>query len=349
MFLTTDLPGSGGVLHADPNDFVVEEISAYDPSGEGEHVLVLIEKVGLTTPEAIRRIAQAAGVQEGDVGRAGMKDRHARARQWLSFQVPIKKELPDLSSTLGDDLRVIAIERHDNKLKRGHLRGNRFTITVRDVPEGGLEKARATMAHLVVTGVPNAFGPQRFGKYGDNAVEARKILRKERPAPRDRRIKSLILSALQSEAFNAVLERRIARGWLTTALAGDWMQKHGTGGLFQSTDPAVDQPRVDALEISPTGLLPGTKAYRADGEPGKMEEEVLAELGLDAKMLAGLEEGTRRVLRFPLDKEAKIEPGPTPDSFVASFALPSGAYATVVLGELIKPASGHVLREEMVD
>ena len=211
MFLTTDLPGSGGVLHADPNDFVVEEISAYDPSGEGEHVLVLIEKVGLTTPEAIRRIAQAAGVQEGDVGRAGMKDRHARARQWLSFQVPIKKELPDLSSTLGDDLRVIAIERHDNKLKRGHLRGNRFTITVRDVPEGGLEKARATMAHLVVTGVPNAFGPQRFGKYGDNAVEARKILRKERPAPRDRRIKSLILSALQSEAFNAVLERRIAR------------------------------------------------------------------------------------------------------------------------------------------
>lgn len=350
-WLTRDLPGSGGVLRSDPADFVVDEIPAYEASGEGEHALVHIEKTGMTTPEAIRRVAQAFGVRDDLVGRAGLKDKHARTRQWLSIPAPIKVELPDPATlTLGDDLRVLAVQRHGNKLKRGHLRGNRFLVTVREVPLGGLERARATLAWLVAHGVPNAFGPQRFGRDGDNPTEARKILRRERPAPRDRRVRSLILSALQSDVFNRILERRIERGLFLKALSGDWMRKHGTGGIFESQDPAVDQARMDALEISPTGLMPGPKAHRCSGDAGQIEAEVLRELDLDdERLLGGLEEGTRRLLRVPLDLDARVDPGPTPDSFVAQFSLPSGAYATVVLGELIKPDSGLVLRTESVD
>ncbi len=350
-YVTGDLPGSGGVLRADPADFVVDELPAYEPSGEGEHALVHIEKTGLTTPEAIRRIAQAFGVRDDLVGRAGLKDKHARTRQWLSIPAPIKAELPDPATlALGDDLRVLAVERHGNKLKRGHLRGNRFEVTIRDVPAGGLERAQATLAWLVAHGVPNAFGPQRFGRDGDNAAEARKILRRERPPPRDRRVRSLILSALQSDVFNRILARRIERGQFLRALPGDWMRKHGTGGIFESQDPAVDQARMDALEISPTGLMPGPRAHRSTGEAGALEADVLRELELDdERLLSGLEEGTRRLLRVPLDLEARVEPGPTPDSFVAQFSLPSGAYATVVLGELIKPEGGVVLRTESVD
>lgn len=350
-WLTHALPGSGGVLHAAPNDFEVEEISAYDPSGEGEHALVLIEKVGLTTPEAIRRVARAFGVRDDLVGRAGMKDKHAKTRQWLSIPAPIKVELPDPASLDlgGDDLRVLALERHGNKLKRGHLRGNRFTITVREVPEGGLERARATLAYLVEHGAPNLFGPQRFGRDGDNAEEARKILRRERPPPRDRRVRSLMLSALQSEVFNRILARRIEAGTFLRALEGDWMRKHATGGIFACADAVADQARMDTLEISPTGLMPGPKAHRATGPMGQLEAEVLAELALDDRLLEGLEEGTRRLLRIPLDRDARVEPGPTPDSYVAHFALPSGAYATVVLAELIKPSGGVLLRTESVD
>ena len=169
-WLTQDLVGSGGVLLADPPDFVVDEIPAYEPSGEGEHALVHIEKVGLTTPEAIRGVARAFGVREDLVGRAGLKDKHARTTQWLSIPAPIKVELPDPATLqLGEGLRVLAVERHGNKLKRGHLRGNRFSVTVREVPAGGLERAQATLAYLVEHGVPNAFGPQRFGRDGDNA------------------------------------------------------------------------------------------------------------------------------------------------------------------------------------
>ena len=165
-WLTHALPGSGGVLHAAPNDFEVEEISAYDPSGEGEHALLLIEKVGLTTPEAIRRVARAFGVRDELVGRAGMKDKHAKTRQWLSIPAPIKVELPDPASLDlgGEDLRVLELERHGNKLKRGHLRGNRFTITVREVPEGGLDLLTCPDTGL---GAPDRLVPFVIAGVGD--------------------------------------------------------------------------------------------------------------------------------------------------------------------------------------
>lgn len=344
MFVTADLPGSGGILHSDPDDFLVDEVPSYDPSGEGEHVFVRIEKIGLTTPEALKRLAAAAGKDTRDLSVAGFKDKDARTRQWVSLPWPVKQPLPDLSAAEGEELRILEVDRHGNKLKRGHQRGNVFTITVRGVPLGGSDRARVILERLRVLGVPNLFGPQRFGRRGDNAEQAIAILQKKERPPRDRRITSLLFSALQSKVFNRVAELRLERGLWTRALLGDVMQKHDTHGLFDVTDPDSDQLRVDALAISPTGPLPGPKMRQPSGVPLELEAEALAQLGLDPALLARLDSGTRRTLRFPLDPSASIEPLGD-DAYRLQTFLPSGAFATVLLGELIKPSAGTVLRD----
>jgi tRNA pseudouridine13 synthase len=342
--LTGDLAGSGGQLRSDPEDFIVDEIPAYATSGEGEHLFLQIEKVGLTTPEAIRKIAAAIGVREHEIGAAGMKDKDARARQWLSLPWPVKSPLPDLAPVASTELRVIEAKRHGNKLRRGHQKGNRFTIVVRDVPPGGVERAQVVLQKLRELGVPNAFGPQRFGRDGDNAARAIAILRKEARPPRDRRLTSLLLSSLQSAVFNRVLETRIERGLFAKALLGDVMQKHDTHGLFDVSDPAAEQPRVDALAISPTGPLPGPKMRAASAEAKAIEDEAIAALSITDREIDGLDAGTRRALRYPLDSTAKIDPI-APDAYRLEVSLPSGAFATVLLAELMKPERGVVLRD----
>src|SRR4051812_48164346 len=128
MLLTRDLPGTGGVLKTVPEDFVVEEIPAYLPSGEGSHTYLWIEKRGRTTDEAVRALCDALKAKARDAGTAGMKDRHAVTRQWVS--VPDVDPARALAVAV-DGVKVLLAQRHGNKLKTGHLRGNRFTLVVR--------------------------------------------------------------------------------------------------------------------------------------------------------------------------------------------------------------------------
>ena len=170
-YLTSALPGIGGVLRTVPEDFIVDEIGAYSPSGAGDHVFVRIEKRGLTTAQAVQRIARALGVNERDVGVAGMKDRHAVTRQWLSLPPPVT---PEQATALAlEDVRVLEAVRHGHKLRTGHVRANRFVLRVRGVgPEVGDAEARAKAILDVLArppGAPNFYGEQRFGREGDNA------------------------------------------------------------------------------------------------------------------------------------------------------------------------------------
>ncbi len=159
-----------GRLRATPEDFQVDEIPAYLPSGEGEHLFVRFEKRGLTTPEAVRRIAVALGADARDAGWAGLKDRNAVTTQWASF-ARADRDLA-LSATV-DGVRVLEAARHGNKLRTGHLVGNRFTLRVRDVPSDRHADVGPLLDELARTGVPNYFGEQRFGVEGRNLARAR--------------------------------------------------------------------------------------------------------------------------------------------------------------------------------
>ncbi|MHB8419721.1 MAG: tRNA pseudouridine(13) synthase TruD [Myxococcales bacterium] len=335
-YATAELPGVGGIAKVAPEDFEVEELPAYLPSGTGEHLYLRVEKRGRETREVAVAIAAALGVSAREVSWAGLKDRQSLSRQWLSVRT---KATP--AALEGDGWRALDISRHGNKLRPGHLRGNRFTLLLRGAT--GLEAARATLEALSRRGAPNWFGAQRFGRDGDNAALGLALLGRgghaelER-ARRDPFLRKLALSALQSELFNRVLACRLREAALDRAEAGDLLQKgdDGRGPLFLCERPEEDAPRVAAFEVSPTGPMFGPRMRRPTGAQAAREASALAEAGLTEQLFeAGGDEtaGTRRALRIrPWEATAKS----APEGLKLTFALPAGAYATALLREITK-------------
>jgi tRNA pseudouridine13 synthase len=324
-------------VRAAPEDFRVDEVPAYLPSGAGPHLYLRIEKRGRTTRDAVRTLARALGVPDRDVGFAGMKDKDAVTTQWLSF--PVARD-PDVAALSAAGLRVLEASRHGNKLRTGHVRANVFSLAVRG---GDPARARAAADALSARGLPNFFGPQRFGTEGRNAEVGRALLRGEetpevRRAARDRFLRRLSISAYQALLFNRWLTARIADGLFAAALAGDVMKKLDSGGLFTCEDAAADGPRVERFEISPAGPMFGHKLRPAAGEALAREERILAGDGMaldDFASGGGEAEGTRRAARLPVRIEIAVEA----DGYRAAFELPKGSYATVVLRELVKGES----------
>ena len=332
--LTAALPGTGGSIRASPGDFEVEEIPAYGPSGEGEHLFLWIEKVGIDTPEAASRVASALGLELGDVSWAGLKDRVARTRQWLSVPARAEAALGALAPTA--ELRVLSHARHGNKLRVGHLRGNRFRIRIVEAERPGA--AAPVMERLVAEGLPNAFGEQRFGR-GDTALRGNALVRGERLPHRPSAFeRKLYVSAYQALLFNRMLEKRLRDGALRRALAGDLMKKTDSGGLFVCREPEVDQSRVERGEIVATGPILGWKMQRPEGDVDAAEQAMLTAEGLSLdsfRRLGSIAEGTRRPLAVPVMDATWSFDGSTVE---LAFTLPAGSYATVLLDDVMKSA-----------
>jgi tRNA pseudouridine13 synthase len=337
--LTQALPGTGGLFKATPEDFFVEEQPAYLPSGEGTHTFLFIEKRGLNTEEALQRLCRALGVARDAAGAAGMKDRQAVTRQWVSLP-GVDPEAAKAVSIEG--VTVLQAARHGNKLRTGHLRGNRFRVTVRGLScpmDDAISRAHAIIEALMATGLPNRFGAQRFGARGDNAARGRELIiagEGARRMPKGER--RLLISAFQSELFNQCLEARIADGLLRTAIAGDMLKKRDTGGMFVCEDLADGQARLDAGTLDITGPMFGSRMIGPP--PGSAandrETAILTASGVTPAhfaKLGSLAEGTRRPYTVPIEApEITAEA----DALTLSFALPSGSYATVLIDEVMK-------------
>jgi tRNA pseudouridine13 synthase len=339
-YLTAELPGTGGVLRARDDDFAVDEIPAYAPLGAGDHVFVRIEKRGMTTPAAVAAIARALGIAERDIGVAGMKDRHAVTRQWLSVPPPIT---PEQARALAvPDVTILDAARHGHKLRTGHVRGNRFVLCVRDVAPDAAARARVILAELAAApGAPNWYGEQRFGRDGDNAARGRELLSGDKPrGRRDRRMDRLMLSALQSELFNAWLVARMRDGLYRRALAGDVLHKRG-GGMFACTEPDVDTARLAAGELVVTGPMFGDamRAATPGTEAAAREAQILADAGLAADSfhaVRAIAEGTRRDAAIEVGEPSVEASAEDSSALVVGFTLPGGAYATAVMREIMK-------------
>lgn len=332
---SADLPAVGGAIGEHPEDFVVDEILDWPLEGAGEHLWVRIEKRLLNTQDAIEIIARAAGVRARDVGSAGMKDKHAITTQWLSL--PGSAAAPG-TWQLPDSLRVVEATRHPRKLRTGQLAGNRFTIRLVGVPDGGADRALPIAARLRECGLPNHFGAQRFGIQGANLGRAVEWLASGARADRKRGrfYTKLYPSVIQSEIFNRYLTLRSALG-LGQLMAGEVVRLDGSGSVFVVDDPAREQPRLEARDIHLTGPLPGPKMRRATGPALDLEERALAEAGIDPQLLEALgrfADGTRRDLTvFPGDLSVSE---PAPGQLLLSFFLPAGSYATELVRELTR-------------
>lgn len=337
--LTADLPGIGGRLKAEPEDFLVEETPAFEPTGEGEHLYLWVEKRNIAHEQLVRDVAKALGISRGDVGTAGMKDRVAVTRQWVS--VPAKPQaVVDRLSEI-DGVRILKTSRHPHKLRTGKLRGNRFEILVRDVVDNSLETAEAIAERIRRHGFPNYFGTQRFGRDDETLRTGFQLLcgektPKDLPASRRRFLLRLSLSAVQSFLFNEALAERLRDGLFSTVLPGDVMRVTQSGGIFLAEDPAAEQPRLDAGEIAVTGPMFGPKMRQPAGEVQGRETKLLELHGLTMSawsQFRKLTPGTRRAYGVIPD-DLRIEPDT--DGLRFHFTLPSGSYATVLLDEFMK-------------
>ena len=351
-YSTEGLPGVGGQLRAAPDTFVVEEIPLYEASGTGQHLYVNITKEALTSREVQRGLAEAFDLPYRAVGFAGMKDKHARATQTFSLLVghvdeKFVRAAPERISAK-TPVTVNWVRLHRNKLKKGHLLGNRFTITVtRPSVDGELamERAAAIAEWLRGRGLPNYYGPQRLGQNGANVRRGWELLQGNKRMA-NRWLRSLLLASVQSHLCNRYLVLRQQQGWFPMLLTGDIAKKHDTGGLFVVADQAAEQSRYDRKEISFTAPIYGPKMWEAEADSGELEQAVLAESGLDTAALAKAKMmGTRRLGRILLDDLSVTQRGP---DIVVAFSLPKGAFATTVLREFMK-VSDDLLAQAAVE
>lgn len=334
--VTADLPGIGGTIKQQPEDFEVEEVPAYEPSGQGDHLYLWIEKRGLGADYFARQLAQRLGIPRAEIGMAGLKDRHAVTRQWVSVPAAVADRVGQLD---GDDIRVLNVSRHVNKLKPGHLHGNRFRILIRDADPRSAETVPPLLARLDSQGLANYYGSQRFGRGGETAAMGFALLQGERPPDAVRRsafLRKLALSAAQSALFNRTLGTRLTDGLLRTVLDGDVMGKVPFGGMFRADDVPTEQRRFDAREIVHMGPMFGRKTFPAARTAAGREAVVLASAGLTSESFHGfgkLVQGTRRHNVIYLnDLTASFDPA----GVHLAFTLPAGCYATVLLAELMK-------------
>lgn len=324
-----------GKYRSCPEDFIVEEINAFEAHGEGEHLLLTIEKRGLNTAFVAKELAKWAGVGEMGIGYAGLKDRHAVTRQRFTVHLP-KKIAPDFDAMNIEGVKLLEWQWHHRKLPRGALSGNRFNLTLRDI-EGDKTAIEHRLENIRVHGLPNYFGEQRFGRERANVGMALKMFAGDR-VKREQR--SIYLSAARSEIFNAALASRIRnKNWLN-ALEGEVWMINGSHSIFGPETFTDDlRTRFEKLEVHPTGPMWGKGELRTSGEVAEIESAVAHSL---PELCRGLEAADlkqeRRSLRIQVQDLAWK--WPQNDQLQCGFSLPPGAYATELLAELGELAEG---------
>lgn len=314
-----------------PEDFRVEEVLGFEPSGVGEHCLVWVEKRDLDSNAAGARLADALGLRRRLVSHCGLKDRHAVTRQWFSLHMPGQAS-PEPAALESEGLQVLRITRNTRKLRRGIHLGNRFIIRLRE-PNFDAAAAEERWKLITTVGAPNVFGSQRFGHEGRNVDKALAMFRGEF-TPGDRLLRGILLSAVRSQLFNAVVAERMARGCWDQALSGEVYGFPDNGTLLLIENQRGDEAeRFANGKVEITAPLWGCGELHSAGEVRALEQEVMARY---AELTAGLEAAglrqERRVMRLrPTNAEFVVLEG---GDLQLSFDLPRGTYATALLREL---------------
>ncbi len=323
------LPESQGSIKSSAEDFIVEEQLGFDLTGEGEHLFLYIEKKGLNTEELVRSLSRTLKKSPRLISYAGLKDRQAITRQWISVHCP-GEHIEDAETLQGTGWHVLRSQRHNKKLKKGALESNRFSIQVKGIDKP--EEVEQRLLCVQSKGVPNYFGPQRFGHGGQNIVKAQQLLSGEIKV-KDRFLKGIYYSAARAFLFNCILSQRVFDQTWNKALAGDLMQLAGTNSIF-AVD-VVDETlvkRMNEHDISPTAPLWGRGEEKISQEALMVQQQALADV---EPMLNGLEAHDLAKTYRALILQVKNLSWEWQDTQLnLHFELPSGCYATAVLREL---------------
>ncbi|MCW9047962.1 MAG: tRNA pseudouridine(13) synthase TruD [Gammaproteobacteria bacterium] len=328
-------PNTKGRLKAQNTDFCVDEIMPIETSGEGEHLWLLIEKDGSNTDWVAQQLAKYCGLKSMAVSYAGMKDRHAVTTQWFSLHLP-GMDNPDFSELADGEFKILKMCRHNRKLKRGALSGNRFKIRITEL-SGDIQSLEEKLRLIEKQGVPNYFGKQRFGRDMGNIYKAEKLFNRELKKVKKQQ-RGLYLSAARSWIFNQILSKRIQlNNWLTPML-GEVFMLNGKSACFtnegesQQSADTLNQ-RLSNMEINLTSCLWGEGESMATGDVLKLETSIASEFKV---LTDGLESARmkqeRRALRLvPENLSWRV----MDDVLELEFDLPTGTYATMLIRECV--------------
>ena len=368
-------PLKRAIYKAHTTDFVVNELLPLEFTGEGEHLWLHIQKSGMNTAYLAKLLSEWADIPLRDVGYSGLKDRHALTTQWFSLRIP-KKQLPDsefapVDISTNESVTILEQQWHNKKLNRGTHRANQFIITLRNIefadveaslsmqapaPEQLLSAKQAVEQHLTTisqSGVPNYFGPQRFGRSGNNIREALSLFTRPVPEARPQPNKSkrkripreqntMELSAARSLIFNEILAARVRDGSWNTGLDGEVFNLAGSGSIFSSDE--IDETlriRLRSGDIHPTAVLWGTDNEKVSGKAAAIEADIVAQNPLLTQLATGLEQrdikAQRRALRLPIEVLSwEWQDKEDGQILVLNFTLTTGSFATSVLASLVQ-------------
>lgn len=343
-------------------DFVVEENITVDFSGDGEHCWLYIKKRGCNTDWVAQQLASFCGVKKMAVSYAGLKDRNALTSQWFSVHLP---GLPtpdwcDFESAFNshaqaraqtcaqarvpagavqeENIQVLQSFRHNKKLQRGALKSNSFSLTLRELSNTSdetFELLTQRCEEISARGVPNYFGPQRFGRSYSNLGQAKKLFT-SKGFRLSRHKRSMYLSAARSWLFNCILSERVKCHVWDKRLPGDVFMLNGRSACFkdESADNEVSSliTRLESNEIHPTAVLWGEGDTMVSADAAELELQVINRFPVyrDGLIAARLQSQRRACRVVP----EQLQSGRQGDDFVISFILPSGSYATAVLAEI---------------
>lgn len=326
-------PTLTGVIRTHFSDFKVDEKFDFDFTGEGEHSLIHIKKTDTNTDWLCRQIAELAGLKKVDVSYAGLKDRNAITTQWFSVWLPGKPD-PDWSQLNSENIKVLDSLRHNRKLRRGSLRGNQFTLIVRNV-EGDASDLEKRMNIIKADGVPNYFGDQRFGIDGQNLEKAKIMFSGKRE--KDRFKRGIYLSAARSAMFNDVLSQRVEMDKWANGIAGDVMLLDNSHSYFLSEN--IDDEIVIRLkehDIHPSGPLWGRGELLSKLSVAELENKLPNKFEMfDSGLKNARLDQDRRSLRLSVN-QLRWNYDANNKLLELSFFLPAGGYATAVLREIVK-------------
>ncbi|WP_105546305.1 tRNA pseudouridine(13) synthase TruD [Cronobacter sakazakii] len=328
-------PQGQGRLKASPTDFQVVEDLGFAPDGDGEHLLVRIRKTCCNTRAVADALAKFLGIAAREISFAGQKDKYAVTEQWLCARLP-GKEMPAMRAFTLEGCEVLEFARHRRKLRLGALKGNRFSLVLRDITHRDEIEQRLSL--ISEKGVPNYFGTQRFGRGGSNIYQAKRWAQTGQP-PRERNKRGFALSAARSLMFNTLVSERLQRFGVNQVMDGDALQLAGRGSWFVATPEELTdlQARVDNGELLITAALPGSGDWGTQRAALAFEQATLAD---ETELLTLLtrekvEAARRAMLLFPRELRWQWQDDATLE---VSFWLPAGSFATSVIRELFNTA-----------
>jgi tRNA pseudouridine13 synthase len=341
-----------------PKDFVVTEIPLYEFSGEGEHLIIQFRKKNLTTWEALEILSNTLGCKVRDIGYAGLKDKNAMTIQYISLHKKFEARLNDFNHP---SIKILSTTYHNNKIRTGHLKGNKFFIRLKRINKTNNRKIGSVLQQIANQGIPNYFGHQRFGIDGKNHLKAIEILNGNLKI-RNKKEKEFILNAYQSHLFNDWLSLRVQNSRLINEFEpkeissmigieakelksikaqphffkifdGELMHHYPYGKLFELEDIDNEATRFHERDIVPTGLLGGKKVKRASGLAQSFEEKFDIST-IHGEKVNSLLNGTRRYAWIYPDNIDSVYKDKD-NHLELNFALPKGSYATVFIEQLL--------------